>query len=88
MAKAPEIEAVPDKHDERALRAATKAALAGGASAQDVAESLVVWSDEQLLAGNRATVDACMFNAVHDGVPPSVLFEQIKQHAVRNKGAR
>ena len=88
MAKAPEVEAVEDKHNERALRAATKAALTGGTSAQDVAESLVAWADEQLLAGNTAAVDLCMFNAVHDGVPPSVLFEQIKQHAVRNKGAR
>jgi hypothetical protein len=87
VAKAPEIEAVPDKHNEAARRAATRAALANGAPADDVAESLVAWSDEQLLAGNRAAVDACMFDAVHDGVPPSVLFEQIKRHAVRTKGA-
>lgn len=87
MAKAAKVEAIGNKHDESAMRVATKAALAEGTPSDDVAESIVAHADVQLLAGNTAEVDRLMFNAVHDGVPAHKLFEQIKAIARKPKEA-
>jgi len=81
VARVPEIEEALATHDLTALRAATQAAVTGGASMSDIAESIVAYSEERLLAGDTRSVDMCMFHAVHDGVPPSALFTEIKRMA-------
>jgi hypothetical protein len=85
--KVPQIEQAGAAHDVAALRAATKTALESGVDPADVAESIVAYADERLLAGDVSVVDMCMFHAVHDGVPPSALFSEIKKLARKPKEA-
>jgi hypothetical protein len=85
VARVPEIDQAAAGHDTELMRAVTRAALVSGVAAADVAESVVAYADERLLAGDVSVVDMCMFHAVHDGVPPSALFSEIKKLARKPK---
>ena len=85
MARVPEIDRAVAGHDMELMRAVTRAALVSGVASADVAESIVAYADDRLLAGDLGLVDLCMFHAVHDGVPPSALFTEIKKLARKPK---
>lgn len=85
MAKVPEVDEALRTHKHPDIRAATRAALEAGTEVSDVAESIVDYSEDRLIAGDTMFVDEAMFNAVHDGVPPHVLFTEIKKRARKVK---
>lgn len=85
MAKVPDVDRALRGHKTPETRAATKQALEAGVPAADVAETIVAYSDERLIAGDTRFVDETMFDAVHDGVPPHVLFTEIKRMARKPK---
>jgi len=64
-----------------AMREATRAAVVSGTPAAVVAESIVAYAEERSLAGDSRAVGMAMFHAVHDGVPPEALFEEVKRMA-------
>lgn len=77
----PEIDQAATDHDSEAVSAATKAALASDVPIADVAESIVAYVEQSLLANDPGSADLVLFHAVHDGVPPHALFTEIKRMA-------
>jgi hypothetical protein len=70
-------------NDMIAKRRAIRAELEKGTSPDDVAKAIVEEGNKRLLSGDVQAVDELMFDAVHDGVAPSKLFQAIKNEAVR-----